>query len=76
MTLASLEVGTVGGGTGLPTQQEALSILGITGGGSPPGAHADALAEIIAAGTLAGEISLLAALAARHLSSAHEDLGR
>jgi len=76
VTLASLEVGTVGGGTKLPTQAEGLDVLGYGGGGDPPGSNADALAEVIAAGTLAGELSLLAALASRHLSSAHADLGR
>ncbi|GAB3668066.1 hydroxymethylglutaryl-CoA reductase (NADPH) [Halopiger thermotolerans] len=76
VSLASLEVGTVGGGTKLPTQAEALDILGLRGGGDPPGSNADALAEIIAVGALAGELSLLAALSSRHLASAHEDLGR
>ncbi|MFC4447522.1 hydroxymethylglutaryl-CoA reductase (NADPH) [Halorussus aquaticus] len=76
VSLASLEVGTVGGGTKLPTQSEALDVLGLRGGGDPAGSNADALAEIIAVGALAGELSLLAALASRHLSSAHEDLGR
>ncbi|WP_049922488.1 hydroxymethylglutaryl-CoA reductase (NADPH) [Halopiger djelfimassiliensis] len=76
VSLASLEVGTVGGGTSLPTQAEALEVLGLRGGGDPPGSNADALAEIIAVGALAGELSLLAALASRHLASAHEDLGR
>jgi hydroxymethylglutaryl-CoA reductase (NADPH) len=76
VSLASLEVGTVGGGTNLPTQSEALSVLGFGGGGTPPGANADALAEVIAAGALAGELSLLGALASRHLSSAHAELGR
>ena len=76
VSLASLEVGTVGGGTKLPTQSEALDIIGLRGSGDPPGSNADALAEVIATGVLAGELSLLAALASRHLSSAHEDLGR
>lgn len=76
VTIASLEVGTVGGGTGLATQAEALDVLGVRGGGDPPGANADALAELIAVGALAGEVSLLGALASRHLSSAHEELGR
>ena len=76
VSLASLEVGTVGGGTKLPTQSEALDVLGLRGGGDPAGSNADALAEVIATGALAGELSLLAALASRHLSSAHEDLGR
>ncbi|WP_435359448.1 hydroxymethylglutaryl-CoA reductase (NADPH) [Haloarchaeobius sp. DFWS5] len=76
ISLASLEVGTVGGGTKLPTQSEALDVLGLAGGGDPAGSNADALAEVIAVGALAGELSLLAALASRHLSSAHEELGR
>ena len=76
VSLASLEVGTVGGGTKLPTQREALDVLGLRGGGDPAGANADALAEVIAVGALAGELSLLAALASRHLASAHEELGR
>lgn len=76
VSLASLEVGTVGGGTKLPTQAEALEILGLRGGGDPAGSNADALAEVIAVGALAGELSLLAALSSRHLASAHEDLGR
>ena len=76
VSLASLEVGTVGGGTKLPTQAEGLDILGVRGGGDPAGANADALAECVAVGALAGELSLLAALGSRHLSSAHESLGR
>ena len=76
VSIASLEVGTVGGGTKLPTQAEALDVLGLRGGGDPAGSNADALAEIITVGALAGELSLLAALASRHLSSAHEELGR
>ena len=76
VSLASLEVGTVGGGTKLPTQSEALDILGVRGGGDPAGSNADALAEAIAVAALAGELSLLAALGSRHLSSAHESLGR
>ncbi|MBV0925113.1 hydroxymethylglutaryl-CoA reductase (NADPH) [Halomicroarcula limicola] len=76
VTIASLEVGTVGGGTGLPTQAEALDVLGYAGGGDPAGSNADALAEVIATGALAGELSLLAALSSRHLSSAHAELGR
>ena len=71
VTMPSLEVGTVGGGTRLPTQREALSMLGALGGGSPPGVNAKKLAEIIAATALAGELNLLAALAANELASAH-----
>ena len=76
VSLASLEVGTVGGGTRLPTQAAGLDVVGARGGGDPPGSNADELAECIAAGALAGELSLLSALGSRHLSSAHESLGR
>jgi hydroxymethylglutaryl-CoA reductase (NADPH) len=76
VSLASLQVGTVGGGTDLPTQAEALEMLGFAGGGDPPGTNADALAEVIAAGALAGELSLLASLADDTLASAHASLGR
>jgi hydroxymethylglutaryl-CoA reductase (NADPH) len=76
VSIASLEVGTVGGGTKLPTQSEGLEILGLAGGGDPAGSNADALAEVIAVGALAGELSLVAAFCSRHLSSAHEELGR
>lgn len=76
VTLPSLPVGTVGGGTGVDTQQECLKILGVAGSGDPPGANAKKLAEIIASGVLAGELSLLGALAAQHLARAHQQLGR
>jgi len=76
VTLPSLPVGTVGGGTGVDTQQECLKILGVAGSGTPPGANAKKLAEIIAAGVLAGELSLIGALAAQHLARAHQELGR
>jgi hydroxymethylglutaryl-CoA reductase (NADPH) len=76
VTLPSLPVGTVGGGTGVDTQQECLRILGVAGSGNPPGTNAKRLAEIIAAAVLAGELSLLGALAAQHLARAHQQLGR
>lgn len=76
VTLPSLEVGTVGGGTRLPTQQEALKILDCQGGGTPPGSNAKKFAEIIAAAVLAGELSLLSALSMQQLAEAHIKLGR
>ena len=76
VTLPSLPVGTVGGGTGVDTQQECLKLLGVAGSGTPPGANAKKLAEIVGTGVLAGELSLLAALAAQHLARAHQQLGR
>ncbi|WP_456321571.1 hydroxymethylglutaryl-CoA reductase (NADPH) [Palaeococcus sp. (in: euryarchaeotes)] len=71
ITMPSLEIGTVGGGTRVPTQREALSIMGVAGGG-----NAKKFAEIIAGTVLAGELSLLAAIAAKHLAKAHKELGR
>lgn len=67
-------VGAVGGGTGLSTQKEALSILGIVAGNK--GKSAEKLATIIAAGVLAGELSLLASLAEGSLAIAHKKLAR
>ncbi|OGG30434.1 hypothetical protein A3A63_02995 [Candidatus Gottesmanbacteria bacterium RIFCSPLOWO2_01_FULL_46_9] len=72
--LPDLMVGTVGGGTGLSTQKEALSILGVDGGNN--GKNAQRLAEIIGAVALAGEISLLSSLEEGSLASAHKRLGR
>ena len=72
--LPDLMVGTVGGGTGLPTQQEALNLLGVAGGDR--GSNSKRLAEIIAAAVLAGEISLLASEAEGTLAKAHQKLGR
>lgn len=76
VTLPSLPVGTVGGGTRIGTQEECLNMLGVAGAGNPPGANAKKFAEIAAAAVLAGEISLIAALASRHLAKAHAELGR
>jgi hydroxymethylglutaryl-CoA reductase (NADPH) len=71
--LPDLMVGTVGGGTGLPTQKEALAILGLD---KVKKGDSLLLAQIIGAGVLAGELSLTAALAAGHLARAHQVLGR
>jgi len=67
-------VGTVGGGTGLATQKEALEILGVAGGDN--GQNALRLAGIIGAAVLAGEISLLASLAEGSLAKAHQTFAR
>lgn len=71
VTLPSLIVGTVGGGTGLPTQKECLEILNCTGLGS-----ARKFAEICCAVALAGELSIASAMSADHFTKAHEKLGR
>jgi hydroxymethylglutaryl-CoA reductase (NADPH) len=72
--LPDLMVGTVGGGTGLATQKEALSVLGIIGGNN--GRNSENLAKIIGGSVLAGEISLLASLSEGSLVKAHKKLGR
>ena len=76
VTLPSVPVGTVGGGTGIGTQKDCLNLLGVAGSGNPPGANAKELAEIVAAAVLAGELSLIGAQAAGHLARAHAELGR
>jgi hydroxymethylglutaryl-CoA reductase (NADPH) len=73
VTLPALQVGTIGGGTGLMTQKECLRIMGVEGTGV---SNSKKLAEIIAAAALAGEISLLAALCTKDLSNAHVSLNR
>jgi hydroxymethylglutaryl-CoA reductase (NADPH) len=70
-TMPSIEVGTVGGGTSLEAQAACLEAVGCKGGGSTPGENAKKLATVVAATTMAGELSLLAALAANTLVQAH-----
>lgn len=77
VTMPSVEVGTVGGGTHLPAQAACLDIVDAEGA-SPraPGEHANRLAKVVAGGVLAGELSLMAALAAGHLTKSHMALNR
>jgi hydroxymethylglutaryl-CoA reductase (NADPH) len=71
VTLPNLTVGTVGGGTGLPSQQACLQILGLAGPG-----RAAALAEVCAGLCLAGELSIIGALCAGEFTQAHRRLAR
>ncbi len=71
VTLPNVIVGTIGGGTGLPTQRACLEIMGLHGTG-----HARALAEVATAVALAGELSISGALAAGHFAEAHRRLAR
>ncbi|HSN86546.1 MAG TPA: hydroxymethylglutaryl-CoA reductase, partial [Thermoanaerobaculia bacterium] len=71
VTLPSLTVATVGGGTGLGTARECLEMLGCAGAG-----HAPKLAEIAAATVLAGELSMAGAFASGEFVDAHESYGR
>src|SRR5918911_101852 len=61
--LPNIMVGTVGGGTGLPSQRACLEIIGLAGPGD-----AQALAEVSAALCLAGELSITSALSAGALA--------
>jgi hydroxymethylglutaryl-CoA reductase (NADPH) len=71
VTLPSLTVGTIGGGTGLGTSRECLQILGCAGTGG-----ARKFAEVVAATLLAGELSMTAAIAGGEVVAAHERYGR
>lgn len=71
VTLPSLVVGTVGGGTALPSQRACLGMLGLAGTG-----HAGALAEVAAATALAGELSIVGAIVAHEFTRAHAALSR
>lgn len=73
VTMPSVEVGTVGGGTHLPAQAGCLEICGVRGASKTgnAGDNARKLAMIVGASVLAGELSLMAALAANHLVRSH-----
>lgn len=66
--LPAVMLGTVGGGTNLATQKEAIEIIGVK--------TSNELAEVLGAAVLAGELSLLSSLAENSLSKAHQKLGR
>jgi hydroxymethylglutaryl-CoA reductase (NADPH) len=71
VTLPNLMIGTVGGGTGLPSQKACLEILGLSGSG-----NANALAEVAAGLCLAGELSISAAMASDTFTRAHQLMAR
>src|SRR4051794_17603887 len=72
VSMPSIEVGTIGGGTILEPQGAMLDLLGVRGAHqTDPGENARRLARIIAASVLAGELSLCGALAAGHLVKSH-----
>jgi len=71
VTLPSLVVGTVGGGTGLPSQKACLELMGLAGPG-----HANAFAEVCAGVCLAGELSIIGALCSGEFTRAHLRLAR
>jgi hydroxymethylglutaryl-CoA reductase (NADPH) len=71
VTLPNLIVGTVGGGTFLPTARECLAMLGCVGNGTAP-----KFAEICAVVALAGELAVVGAMASGAFADAHATGGR
>ncbi|CAM9451989.1 unnamed protein product [Pylaiella littoralis] len=74
VNMPSIEVGTVGGGTSLPAQAACLDVVGCRGATQAPGRpgeNAQQMAKVVAGATLAGELSLVAALASNQLVRAH-----
>ncbi|XXG46318.1 hypothetical protein AAC387_Pa02g1191 [Persea americana] len=77
VTMPSIEVGTVGGGTQLASQSACLNLLGVKGASlESPGANSRLLATIVAGSVLAGELSLMSALAAGQLVKSHMKYNR
>ncbi len=71
LNLTNLVIGTVGGGTSLPKQSQALEIMKCLGSGK-----VERFAKLIAAFALGLEISTFAAIVSGEFAKAHEKLGR
>lgn len=71
VTLPNIMVGTVGGGTALPSARACLDILGLAGSG-----NSAALAEVCASMVLAGELSIIGAFCSGDFAIAHRALSR
>ncbi len=71
VTLPNIIIGTVGGGTKLPSQAVGLKMLQLTGEG-----QAYSFAEVCASLCLAGELSIVGAMTADHFAAAHQRLAR
>lgn len=73
-----LQVGTVGGGTQLASQSACLNLLGVKGSSDKEkaGSNARQLAKIVAGSVLAGELSLMSAIASGQLVKSHMKYNR
>ncbi|KMT01597.1 hypothetical protein BVRB_9g215930 [Beta vulgaris subsp. vulgaris] len=72
VSMPSIEVGTVGGGTQLASQSACLNLLGVKGANrEAAGGNARLLATVVAGSVLAGELSLMSAIAAGQLVKSH-----
>ena len=67
--IPNINAGTVGGGTGLPTQRECLELMGCYGSG-----QVNKFVELCAVASLANEISFWGAMCAQEWISAHAGL--
>ncbi|KAJ6351923.1 hypothetical protein OIU76_001188 [Salix suchowensis] len=77
VTMPSIEVGTVGGGTQLASQSACLNLLGVKGASKESaGSNSGLLANIVAGSVLAGELSLMAAIAQGQLVKSHMKYNR
>ncbi|KAE8057449.1 hypothetical protein FH972_014141 [Carpinus fangiana] len=77
VTMPSIEVGTVGGGTQLASQSACLNLIGVKGANKEsPGSNSRLLATIVAGAVLAGELSLMSAIAAGQLVKSHMKYNR
>jgi hydroxymethylglutaryl-CoA reductase (NADPH) len=74
--MPSLEVGTVGGGTGLAPQHSMLELIGSGQEKPADTTNASILAKTIASAVLAGELSLCSALVTQDLIKSHMNLNR
>ncbi len=71
VTLPNIIVGTVGGGTDLPSGRACLDILGLAGSG-----NSEAFAEVCGGIVLAGELSIIGAFCSGDFAAAHRCLSR
>ncbi len=71
LTIPNLVIGTIGGGTSLPKQAEALNMMGCEGQGK-----VERFAQIIAGFSLALEISTFGAIVSGQFAKSHEMLSR
>ena len=78
VTMPSLEVATIGGGTDLNDQNSCIKILGIDKNNhcKNPAENSKLLASIIASTVLCGELSLMLALSKGTLVKSHMNLNR
>ncbi|CAH2051451.1 unnamed protein product [Thlaspi arvense] len=79
VSMPCIEVGTVGGGTQLASQAACLNLLGVKGSSDEDeeaGSNARQLARIVAGSVLAGELSLMSAIAAGQLVKSHMKYNR